>query len=218
MKLPSLNLLALAAIAGLLFALSCERDRLAEEKLDRHNAEAAADTSRLVYHSKTLTVHERLAFQQTQNIELSGELKQALQADGEKTQTLVRLTVELDSLHRVLGTGQVTASTADSTVRELVASIDTAGFRATVNASVPRPPATASVFWTIHRDPVAVIAALNRDADGRLALRAASPDASAQIRIDTVRVRVEAGLHQTQSLALKLGLLIAAFIGGRASK
>jgi hypothetical protein len=204
-----------AAFAAMLLIISLLRDRLAQEKLDHFNDMAAVDTSRLVYRSKSLNVHERLAFQQTQAIQLRGELGKALKDDGQKTVSLTALKVQLDSLHEVVRAGTVTTSTTDSTVRQLAASIDTAGFHASIKADVPRPPKPATVAWTIRRDPTEIIAALNRSADGRMALRAATPDASATVQVDSARVQIATNLHQTQSLAFKLLLGIGVYLLGR---
>lgn len=197
-----LLLLVIAALAG---AVLFFRHRALAERLERHNAEAQRDTSRIVHRSAMRTVAERLAFQQTANIQLRGELGQVLRAKNEQTQLLARVQVRLDSLAGVVTTGTVTVG-ADSSLRQLAASIDTAGYHVRVTADVPRPPAKAVVRWDVTRDPVEIVAALNRDPDGRLALRVASGP-HAEARIDTVRVQISRGLGQTQKLAG--GLLVA---------
>ena len=204
------GLLLLVLLAG--GALWYSRVQLAQEQLARHNAEAAADSSRLVYADSVRRVSERLAFQQTQAIELRGDLSRVLRRSNEQTQALVRLTVQLDSVASVVTTGQVTA--VDSALRHLAAQLDTAGFRVGIEADVPPAPAQARVAWSVYRDPVEVVAALNRDPDGRVALRA-SASGNATVRIDTVRVRLERNLSRTKAAAIPLLAVVVGYVLGR---
>lgn len=196
-----------ALVAAALYVVHL-KDALEAEKLERHNAEAAADTSHLVYHSATLRASERLAFQRTETLQLQGELGRALHRAGEQTEAIVRLHVALDSLANVVSTGQVTAG-ADSTLRNLSASLDTSGFHVSFRAVVPPPPAAALVHWNVRMDTIGIVAAIVRDRDGRAIIRAAVP-ADATVTVDsgnTVRASIGRGLSRTQKLA-RGGLLV----------
>jgi len=203
----------LLAVTLLVGGLLLMRSRLLEERLARHNAEAAADSSRVVYADSVRRVSERLAFQQREAIALGRDLARVLRAKNEQTQALLRLRLELDSLAGVVTRGEVTAL-PDTALRQLAASLDTAGFHVNVRAVVPPPPSDARVTWTVRRDPIEVVAALNRDSDGRLALRTMA-DRNATVRIDTVRVRITEDLGRTRRLALPLGILLAGYLLGR---
>jgi len=202
-----------AFLAGLFVGGTCSRVQLAQERLARFNAEAAADSSRLVYSDSVRRVSERLAFQERGNIVLRGELGRALRRDGERTELLARVRVQLDSLAGVVGRGTVTTG-SDSSIRLLAASLDTSGYHVSISAEVPPPPSEARVTWGVRRDPVEIVAALNRDPEGRAALRvAASGFATAQI--DTVRVKLAGKLERTRRLALPLVGVLVGYIMGR---
>ena len=205
-------LIVLGLIAAALGVAWYARLQLVRERLARYNAEAAADSSRLVYSDSVRRVSERLAYQQSEAIRLEGDLAKVLRQRHEQTQAMLRLTVQLDSVANVVREGQVTA--VDSAIRHLAAQLDTAGFRVGVSADVPPPPAVARVRWSVARDPVEVVAALNRDPDGRVALRAMA-SGSATVRIDTVRVRLERNVSRTQRMAIPLGAVLLGYVLGR---
>ena len=201
------TIIVLAVLAGVALYIGYLKDQVRHERMERFNAEAAGDRSRMVWRDANLRVTGRLAFQQTGNIELRGELRRILRGANQKTEMLVRLQVQLDSLAGVVRSGTVTLAAADSTIRQLAAALDTAGYHIKINADVPAPPASATVRWTVTRDPVEIIAALNRDSAGRRELRAlAGPNATA--RIDTVRVQVRENLQETRRMAGKLSLVL----------
>jgi len=207
--------LAVAAIIGLaILALWYSRVQLARERVARFNSEAAADSSRLVYSDSVRRVSERLAFQERGNIVLRGELGRALRRDGERTELLARVRVQLDSLAGIIGRGTVTTGSSDSSIRSLAASLDTSGYHVSIRAEVPPPPSEARITWGVRRDPVEIVAALNRDPEGRAALRVAASD-FATARIDTVRVKLAGRLERTQRLALPLGGVLLGYVIGR---
>ena len=198
--------LVLALVAGCIVVAVSYRTRMLEERLARHNVEAARDTSRVVYQDGLRRVSERLAFQQRSAIELEGDYRRLLRARNEQTRALVRLKVEMDSLAGAVTRGEVTAL-PDTALRRLSARLDSAGFHVSVRADVPPPPSEARVTWTVRRDPIGIVAALNETPDGRLALRAAAEGGNATAQIDTVRVQIEGRLRATRTAAT-VGLLM----------
>lgn len=201
-----------ALVAGLLYA----RNVVLRERLAVHNAEAAKDSSRIVYRDSLHTVSERLAYQQTSNVILSGDQKRLLQVAHAQTQLIANLRVSLDSLSDVISKGTVTAG-ADTTLRLLAAQLDTAGFHVRLNATVPPPPSEATLHWSIRRDPIEIAAALNRDADGREALRAYAGK-SETVKVDSVLVSVSNGLATTRRLAIPLLAILGGYVLGRLMK
>jgi hypothetical protein len=211
MKRDEVIMLVLAAVATCFFITM--RRQLLEERLARFNAEAAADTSRIVaVRANGARVSERRAFQEDR-IQLQGDLARVLRAKNEQTQLLARVQIQLDSLAGVVSTGTV-SSGADTSLRLLASSIDTAGWHLSIDAEVPRPPALARVTWRVRHDSIELAAALNRGPDGRESLRVMT-GAGATARIDSIRVQTSAKLRQTQRLAIPAGLLFVGYVLGR---
>lgn len=180
-----------------------------EGKLALLNAEAAGDTSRLVFHNRLIQVQERLSFQTTKTVTLTGTLDSLRKAHRETTLLAAKFSLSFDSLKAIVtqrGTNQ--QSSVDSTVRVVDDKVDSLGFHVTVHAEVPIPPTPARVTWNISRNPAAIIAALERDPDGRIALRLQS-DSHTTTHIDSVTTKVPLP-HSTIGALLRDGIFMVA--------
>lgn len=202
-ELPIWRVLVALLIVGMSVALYRQSGAVRQARIDYQNERAAHDRSKVVYRDQMHTVAERLAFQTSQNVQLSGELDRLLRRDGEKTRLLSRLTITFDSIRGLVSSGEVTG---DSAVRYLFARIDTLGFHASVQASVPPPPDTALVHWHVSRDSVGITTAVNEGPEGQLTARTVT-DAHATPSIDTTVVAVEPALRHNRRLAAS-GLLV----------
>lgn len=212
-KVPNLwRVIPLALIVALAFALAKARDDRDRERLARFNAEAQRDTSRVLLRDSTGALSERLAFQQQRAFALDDALRRQLRLEGQRVELLTRLRVSLDSL-TASGAGIVTQG-SDSSIRNLVATIDSAGYHVGIRAQVPAPPSVAQVQWTVRRDPIEIVAALARDSAGRAALRVHSGPNTA-VRIDSAVTVTRRNLSATQRLASVGLLLLGGFVLGK---
>ena len=209
-ELPLGKIMVSIVVVVLAMAYARERTRAREALIQAHNLQASLDTSRVILRDSTGTLTERLAFQQSREIELSRDMDRLLRADGSRVQMLARLRLELDSVRGAVTRGAVTE---DSAIRYFASRLDTLGFRVGIKASVPAPPESASVEWNVAHEPESVIVALNRTEEGQLALRALTgPNATA--RVDTTVVRIESAARHNASLAGKLLLVLGGVVIG----
>ena len=201
----------LVIVVGALLYAANQKGAAHRERIQRFNAEAARDSSRVLLRDSTHTLTERLAFQSTQTIDLSRDMERLLRRDGSRVEMLARLRVELDSVRGAVTSGTVTG---DSVLRIVESRLDTLGFRVGMRASVPPPPERATVEWDVSHEPESVIVALNRTQEGQLALRALAGGNTTAV-IDTAVVRVENNVRHTSRLAGKLILLLVGAVAGR---
>ena len=102
----------LVIVMGSLFYAAAQKDAAHRERIQRFNAEAARDSSRVLLRDSTHTLTERLAFQSTQTLNLSHDMERLLRRDGSRIEMLARLRVELDSVHGAVTSGIVTGDSA----------------------------------------------------------------------------------------------------------
>ena len=155
---PLVLLALLVVISALLLTVTALRGRLRDARLETSNVEAELDRTRTRY-VDSLRISERLAKQ------LEVELSHALKEGRARGASLVHLTVERDSLQRVVLEQRVRIDTTQASVAaasELVAE----SLGVTVAADVVLQPVralgpvTATFTWNVVRHPILLDVAL----------------------------------------------------------
>lgn len=193
MKIKTLGYLAIGTIVVTLgVATTVLYAKWQDAELDKQNALAAADTTRVVLEDSVATVTERLSFQEREKFDLEGSnsvLQNRLAAladdNDELAAVLIRARIVIDSLHNIETRGTVVALDTTDTVRRLEATLDTNGVLVGIVADVPQPPKPASVLWSFAMDPLNVVQTITRTPEGALVWRGAI-GARARVMADSI--------------------------------
>jgi hypothetical protein len=179
--------------------------------LEARNQLARADTTRQVYVDSLTRVTERLAEQRFGAISLKGEVGKLggvvgqLAAQNHETgMAFQRLKIAFDSVVSETR-GRVTLDARDPNTRILEATLDTGMVHAGIVATVPPPPRSGMVHWTMYFDTLPLITTLSKTPQGQAVWRA-EIDPKAKVLADSIVVAREKA--KPRLLGIKLpGLL-----------